>query len=162
MLRRWHLLTTALAVAAACLPIAGCRAPRTPAPPRPVAVVPVTVPLDAGPRELGPYLEQYPLGSLGRRKDMLAATATRSMHLVQLSLPLPSHRHPTRKETTYVLDGRGSVRIGDRTYPAAPGAAFRIDPGVAHAVLPDEGETLVAIVYYEPPLLHGDDSVPAH
>ncbi len=111
------------------------------------------------PRELQPYLDAYPLGELGRRKDLLAASSERSMHLVQLALPLPPHKHPSRTEIAYVLTGTGTFYLGDRSYPAAPGAAFRITPGRVHWVVPDDGETLNAIVFYEPPLLGADDSV---
>lgn len=160
---RVRVLTAALA--AACAASAGCSSSpeRPPAPPPGVQALMDdgdAVPLDSGPPALLPYLEQYPLGNRGRRKDLLAADGARSMHLVQLSLPLPEHTHPERTEIAYVLRGRGLVRVGDRGYPAAPGAAFRIEPGVPHSVLPDEGETIIAIVYYDPPLLEGDDSVP--
>jgi len=164
--RRGPALASLLLVAAAT---SACRSPTRPEPPPRPSTPPhaltraaddATVALHSGPKALGPYLEQFPLGNLGRRKDLLAAGEERSLHLVQLSLALPPHHHPERKELTYVLTGRGMVRIDGREYPAAPGAAFRIDPGVAHSVHPDEGETLVAIVYYEPPLLDGDDSVP--
>ncbi len=80
------------------------------------------------------------------------------MHLMQLSLPIQPHRHPERKELAYVLTGRGTVRIDGREYAAAPGAAFRFYPGVPHSILPGEGETLVAIVYFEPPLPDGGDA----
>jgi len=149
-----------LGVGALALCVAGCASPeRPPAPASVPAEVEAliddgtAVPLDSGPPALIPYLEQFPLGNRGRRKDLLATNGTRSMHFVQLSLPLPEHDHPERTEITYVLRGRGHVRINGREYPAAPGAAFRIEPGIPHSVLPVEGDTLIAIVYYEPPLL---------
>ncbi len=164
-----RIAATVVASAALALGTVACRtAPRrTPRPPSDAAVRAELapdfegVPLRSPPPELGPYLEAFPLGTLGRRKDLLAADPLRSMHLVQLALPLPAHTHPRRREIAYVLRGRGTVLIAGRSYPAAPGATFNIAPGVAHTVLPDEGETLVAIAYYEPPLLEGDDSVPA-
>ena len=171
MIRGAVLVRTGLALAAAVTLAVACGTPQQrPAPPTPAGPPPADVqafldddapvPLDSGPPRLLPYLEQYPLGNRGRRKDLLASDDRRSMHLVQLSLPLPEHTHPERTEIAYVLRGRGLVRIDGRGYPAAPGAAFRIDAGTPHSVLPDEGETLIAIVYYDPPLLEGDDSVP--
>jgi quercetin dioxygenase-like cupin family protein len=73
------------------------------------------------------------------------------MHLVQTRGAIPRHTHPRATETTYVLTGRGTVRIEDREYAAVPGSAFRIVPGVAHSVHPGPGETLIAVVYYDPP-----------
>ena len=151
-------------LAAAC---ASAEQERPPAPPKAPPEVQAlldddaAVPLSAGPPRLLPYLEQFPLGNRGRRKDLLAADGERSMHLVQLSRPLPEHTHPERTEYAYVLRGRGEVRIDDRGYPAAPGAAFRIDPGVPHSVLPNDGETLIAIVYYDPPLLDDEPAAAA-
>ena len=150
-----------------------CRSPQRPAPPPPprpdtpahelAASDLDVIPLRSGPPLLGPYLEQYPLGNLGRRKDLLASNDARSLHLLQLSLALPPHQHPSRKTLAYVLTGRGRIVIDGREYPAAPGAAFRVDPGVLHSMHPNDGDTLVSLVYYEPPLLDadGDDSVAA-
>ncbi len=52
-----------------------------------------------------------------------------------------------------VLSGRGTVELGGTTYRAVPGSAFHIERGRPHAVMPNEGATLVAVVYYEPPQL---------
>ena len=49
--------------------------------------------------------------------------------------------------------GAGTVELDGTTYPAVPGSAFHIERGRPHAVLPDEGVTLVAVVYFEPPQL---------
>lgn len=112
-------------------------------------------------KQLGPYLEMFPLGDRGRRKDLLATTDQRSTHLVQCDLSIPWHYHPERLEIAYVLTGEGTVFIEDRSYPAAPGATFRIEPGKQHSVQPSGDEPLVALVWFEPPLREGeDDAVP--
>jgi quercetin dioxygenase-like cupin family protein len=116
--------------------------------------------LHGGPPALRPYLDAYPLGVSGTRVDHLASTASHSMHFVQTTKPIAPHVHPARTETIYVLRGTGTCRIGDRSYPVSPGAAFKVAPGRPHGVVPDAGSTLIAIVYFEPPLGDADDRVP--
>jgi mannose-6-phosphate isomerase-like protein (cupin superfamily) len=155
----------AVVLVAAAAMGAACRSHRTPA-----AIVrgheyfaPPSADVDAlmhgGPAMLRPYLDAYPLADRGTRVDLLAATNDRSMHLVQASKPIPRHVHPARTEIVYVLTGAGTCYVGDRSYPAAPGSAFKIPPNTKHSTIPDAGQTLVAIVYYEPPMTSGDDGV---
>ncbi len=79
------------------------------------------------------------------------------MHLVQTQRAIPRHHHAKRTEMAYVLTGSGTVFLGERSYPAKPGARFRMEPGVVHSVIPDEGATIVAITWFEPPLAEGED-----
>jgi L-ectoine synthase len=81
------------------------------------------------------------------------------MHFVQVRRATPRHMHPGRTETVYVLTGSGTCYIADRSYPVQPGSAFKIAPGVPHTSLPAEGQTIVAICYFEPPLTGDDDRV---
>lgn len=131
--------------------LAACAGPRRPEPPPRLEGLSPEFAQDT--KALGPYLAQYPLGADGRRMDLLASNEQRSMHLVQTNRAIPAHYHPRRTEIAYVLTGRGTVYVEGRPYPAAPGAAFKVAPGRVHSVHPDEGETLVAVVYYEPPML---------
>jgi hypothetical protein len=57
-----------------------------------------------------------------------------------------------RAEVPDMLAGTGTVVIEGSTYPAVPGALYRIDAGKVHAAYPDEGVVLAALVCYEPPL----------
>ena len=156
----------AVLVAAAAMGGA-CRSQRTPdsLPRVPQYFAPpsaeITALMQGGPAALQPYLDLYPLGDNGTRVDLLASTSTRSMHLVQTSKPIPRHFHAGRTEIVYVLTGTGTCYVGDNSYPATPGSAFKIRPKVKHSVIPDAGQTLIAVVYYEPPLLSGDDRVVA-
>jgi mannose-6-phosphate isomerase-like protein (cupin superfamily) len=134
---------------ASVLPVAACRSPQRPPPPRLDPNATGRAPTEI---ELQPYLDQYPLTGEGTRMDLLAISPERSMHLVQTTRVIASHRHPDRTEITYVLTGRGTVYVEDRMYPAVAGSAFRIAPGTLHSVHPEPGETLRAVVYYEPPL----------
>lgn len=140
------------ALLAACA-LGSCRSPRRP------DALPQEVDQLRDPRALGPYLEAYPLGDRGVRVDLLAATAERSMHLVQARRVIPAHYHPTRTEISYVVTGRGTVFVDGRSYPAVAGSAFRVLAGTVHSVHPEEDAPLVAVVYFEPPLLEGTDRV---
>ena len=108
---------------------------------------------------LKPYLDAYPLGTLGTRTDLLASTSKHSMHLVQTRRTIARHMHPKRTETVYVVTGTGTCYVGDRSYPVKPGSTFKIAPGVAHSAMPTAGSAIVAISYLEPPLTDGDDRV---
>jgi len=110
---------------------------------------------------LKPYLEAYPLGMLGSRIDLLASTTERSMHLVQTRRGTGRFRRPTRTETLYVLTGTGICEVGDKSYPVAPGATFKIAPGVVHSMTATDGAVVVAVAYFEPPLVDADDRVDA-
>jgi mannose-6-phosphate isomerase-like protein (cupin superfamily) len=153
----------ALTLLAAAL--AGCHSARTPpAPPPPPATAAAEPSLlellqSAGTPALQPYLDAYPLGDQGSRVDLLASDEKRSMHFVQVRRATPRHTYAARTETVYVLTGSGTCYIGDRSYPIQPGSAFRIAPGVPRTSLPDEGRTIVAISYFEPPLTGDDDRV---
>ena len=143
--------------ALALVALGACTSPDRPKPPLELETVAPGLARDE--KALRPYLEQYPLGETGRRMDLLASNEERSLHLVQTRRAIAAHYHPRRTEVAYVLTGRGTVYIDGQGYPAAPGAAFRIDPRKVHSVHPADGETLVAVIYYEPPLLVGDDRV---
>lgn len=153
------LLVTFLLLPAA----AGCRSPKRPKAPAGVASAPRARGIEAFLQsdQLQPYLDAYPLAEKGTRVDLLAHSPQRSLHLVQTKKVIAEHHHPKRTEIAYVLTGRGTCYVGGRSYPATPGSTFRIEPGVRHSVHPEEGSTLVAVVYYEPPLVEGDDRVEA-
>jgi len=147
-------------VTIALIALGACGSPqKTPAPPRKPSPPKLETLQQGGEPALKPYLDAYPLGETGTRVDLLAATPERSMHLVQTRRGLARHYHPDRVETVYVLTGSGVCYVGDRSYPVAPGATFRIAAGVVHSVRPSEGAVVVAIAYFEPPLVDGDDRV---
>jgi mannose-6-phosphate isomerase-like protein (cupin superfamily) len=140
--------------------VGGCqsrqRTPEAPPPPREPKLEALR---RGGDPALQPLLDAYPLGDKPARVDLLGATRKRSTHLVQARKPLPRHYHPTRTETVHVLTGSGACYVGEKPYPITPGATFRIAPGVVHAAFPDEGSTIVAVSWFEPPLVDVDDRV---
>lgn len=62
------------------------------------------------------------------------------------------HRHPHSEEVVYVAAGRGKVWIDGRPHPLASGSWVRIPRGVAHATVPDVGQTMSLICFFP----HGD------
>jgi mannose-6-phosphate isomerase-like protein (cupin superfamily) len=148
------------AAAVAFVAMTACHGPqRTPVQPSKPAAPHMDAPALGDPTALRPYLDAYPLGQLGSRTDLLAATAQRSMHLVQTRRGTGRVYRPTRTETLYVLIGKGICEIGDKSYPVAPGATFKIAPNVVHSLTAAEGAVVVAVAYFEPPLVDADDRV---
>lgn len=105
--------------------------------------------------------EAHPLGDRGFRLDLIESGTARSLHLAQMSAPLPRHVHRDHTEIATVLRGRGVMEIDGRTFDAPEGARFVIPPGVPHSGWPAGGGTLVALVVYEPPMPAQDDREPA-
>jgi len=155
----------AVLAAVVLVALSACRGQRTPVRKADAAKrLPVSPEIEklrhgATPTELKPYLDAFPLGDMATRADLLATTPQRSMHLVQTRRGIARHFHPTRTETVYVLRGAGTCFVGDHSYPVTPGATFKIAPKVVHSVAAAEGETIVAVVYFEPPLVGADDRV---
>jgi len=146
----------------ALVALGACHGPQqTPARPSKAAPSHTDALPSGDPNALKPYLDAYPLGMLGSRIDLLAATSERSMHLVQTRRGTGRFSRPARTETLYVLTGTGICEIGDKSYPVAPGATFKIAPGVVHSLTAAEGAVVVAVAYFEPPLVDGDDRVDA-
>src|SRR5208283_4943161 len=44
------------------------------------------------------------------------------------------HRHPRTEEIYYILEGQGSMQVGDEIRPVGPGDAIAIPPGARHQV----------------------------
>ena len=44
------------------------------------------------------------------------------------------HRHPQTEEIYYVLEGQGSMQVGDETRAVGPGDAIAIPPGALHQI----------------------------
>ena len=44
------------------------------------------------------------------------------------------HYHPRTEEIYYILEGHGSMQVGDETRPVGPGDAIAIPPGARHQI----------------------------
>ncbi|MEO6810144.1 MAG: cupin domain-containing protein [Isosphaeraceae bacterium] len=62
------------------------------------------------------------------------------------------HRHNQAETVLLILDGSGSVRVGDEIVPVSKGSRVRIGKGVFHGVQ-TEGEGLRFLSVQSPPIL---------
>ena len=62
----------------------------------------------------------------------------RHQSLAEARLPVHGattpHYHPRTEEIYYVLEGRGTMRVGDETRPVGAGDAIAIPPGTMHQI----------------------------
>ncbi len=63
-----------------------------------------------------------------------------------------SHRHNRSETVLWIVEGSGTVRVGDRRIEARPGDRIAIGPGVVHGVETGEG-ALVFLSVQAPPIL---------
>ena len=66
------------------------------------------------------------------------------------------HHHPVTEEIYYILEGRGSMRIGDETREVGPGDAIAIPPGASHQITNTGSETLFFLCCCAPAYEHAD------
>jgi mannose-6-phosphate isomerase-like protein (cupin superfamily) len=63
----------------------------------------------------------------------------------------PKHMHPNTNEIQYILEGSGTVWLGDKEVPVKPGDLIIIPKGTAHGGPKTTGRTLKAIAIKTPP-----------
>jgi mannose-6-phosphate isomerase-like protein (cupin superfamily) len=66
------------------------------------------------------------------------------------------HYHPTTEEIYYILEGTGSMRIGDETRDVGPGDAIAIPPGAIHQITNTGPGTLKFLCCCAPGYEHDD------
>jgi quercetin dioxygenase-like cupin family protein len=88
-----------------------------------------------------PFTEAKPLG-LSMRVVYLRGGARRN-----------PHRHPHSHEAIYVLRGRGALWEDGSSSPFEAGDCALIDPGVAHATIPDAGNDMELVCFFPHPEL---------
>lgn len=69
------------------------------------------------------------------------------------------HRHRESQEIYYVLEGRGTMRLGDKTFGVAAGDAILILPGTLHDIKSDDEGALRILCICHPPYSHEDTAV---
>jgi mannose-6-phosphate isomerase-like protein (cupin superfamily) len=63
----------------------------------------------------------------------------------------PKHLHANANEIQYILEGTGTVWLGDKELPVKPGDLIIIPKGTPHAGAKSDGRTLKAIAIKTPP-----------
>ncbi len=73
-------------------------------------------------------------------RELLAErnSCIRNQSLAEARLPVEAkttpHYHPQTEEIYYILEGTGSMRIGDELREVGPGDAIAIPPGATHQI----------------------------
>jgi mannose-6-phosphate isomerase-like protein (cupin superfamily) len=63
----------------------------------------------------------------------------------------PKHLHPNTNEIQYILEGTGTIWLGDKEVKVKPGDLIVIPKGTAHGGSKPDGRTLKAIAIKTPP-----------
>ena len=64
---------------------------------------------------------------------------------------VPKHMHPNTNEIQYILEGTGTIWLGDREVKVKPGDLIIIPKGTPHGGTKPDGRTLKAIAIKTPP-----------
>ncbi|MCA9122018.1 MAG: cupin domain-containing protein [Planctomycetaceae bacterium] len=84
----------------------------------------------------------------------------RNQSLAEARLPVGGittpHYHPLTEEIYYVLEGTGSMRIGEEVREVGPGDAIAIPPGATHQIRNTGGITLKFLCCCAPGYEHED------
>src|ERR687885_523140 len=90
-----------------------------------------------------------PANAVGYRSKMFASAdgATVSIQVGNV----PKHMHPNTNEIQYILDGTGTIWLGDKEVRVKPGDLVVIPKGTAHGGTKPDGRTLKAIAIKTPP-----------
>jgi mannose-6-phosphate isomerase-like protein (cupin superfamily) len=97
-------------------------------------------------------------------RELLASrnSCIRNQTLAEARLPIggstTSHHHVRTEEIYYILEGRGSMRVGQETADVAPGDAIAIPPGASHQ-LTNIGDCALVLLCCCSPGYEHDDTV---
>ncbi len=66
-----------------------------------------------------------------------------------------SHKHDVQEEIIFILEGKGSMTIGNEVVCLEPGMTIFVPPGVDHAVINDGDQTIRLITLFSPQVIPG-------
>ena len=69
---------------------------------------------------------------------------------------VPKHMHPLTNEIQYILEGTGTIWLGDKEVKVKPGDMVVIPKGTAHAGTKPDGRPFKSIAIKTPPQPQGD------
>ncbi len=72
---------------------------------------------------------------------------------------VPKHMHPQTNEIQYILEGTGTIWLGDKEIKVKPGDLIVIPKGTAHGGSKPDSRTLKAIAIKTPPQPQGDTTL---
>src|SRR5438034_8952012 len=90
-----------------------------------------------------------PLNTAGMRNKTFVAVDGATIS-VQDGSP-PKHLHANANEIQYILEGTGTIWLGDKEVPVKPGDLVVIPKGTPHAGTKPQGRTIKAIAIKTPP-----------
>jgi mannose-6-phosphate isomerase-like protein (cupin superfamily) len=90
-----------------------------------------------------------PLNTGGMRNKLLASADGMTIS-IQDGSP-PKHMHPNTNEIQYILEGTGTIWLGDKEVTVKPGDLVIIPKGTPHAGTKPNGRTIKAIAIKTPP-----------
>ena len=98
-------------------------------------------------------LEGDALGSSERRRHALTRlfVAADGMTISIQDGNVGKHMHPNTNEIQYILDGTGTIWLGDKEVRVKPGDLVVIPKGTPHGGTKPDGRTLKAIAIKTPP-----------
>jgi mannose-6-phosphate isomerase-like protein (cupin superfamily) len=72
---------------------------------------------------------------------------------------VPKHMHPQTNEIQYILEGTGTIWLGNKEVKVKPGDLIVIPKGTAHAGTKPDGRPFKAIAIKTPPQPQGDTTM---
>ncbi|MCB0429704.1 MAG: cupin domain-containing protein [Flavobacteriales bacterium] len=88
--------------------------------------------------------------------EKLHSDSTVSVFVAWVEKEIPLHYHASHTETVYVLEGEGTMELGDSTFAIHPGQVLVMIPGTHHAVKKTGDTPLKAISVFSPGLITPD------
>jgi quercetin dioxygenase-like cupin family protein len=137
-------LVPALALAALATIVVVAIGPRRTAPASPVAFDPARV------------VSSPPESSRAFASRLVGNLSNASVHHVEAHAGVKPHIHRVHEEVVVILEGSGTMTLGDSAYALTPGSTFLVPRGVVHAV--ESGAPLRAMSIFVPPF-DGQDRV---
>ena len=93
----------------------------------------------------------------GLRSKMLVAADGATVSVQDGNVP--KHMHPNTNEMQYILEGTGTIWLGDKEVRVKPGDLVIIPKGTAHGGTKPDGRTFKAIAIKTPPQAANDTTL---